>query len=313
VKENSVRVIITGGTGLIGRALTHSLSADGHEVIVLSRNPRRSAVEPDAARVVAWDGSTGEGWGSLMEGADAIVNLAGENIGGGLWTASRKQRILDSRLNAGQAILQALKRADRKPRVLVQASGIGYYGAHGDEPLTESDPPGHDWLAQVAVAWEGCTQSAEALGVRRVVIRTAGVLDSKEGFLPRMLIPFRLFVGGQLGGGQQWLPWIHLADEVRAIRFLIDQPQASGVFNLTAPVGVRNAEFGRTLGHVLGRPSLVPAPAFALRLALGELSSLVLGGQHAIPSRLTELGFTFRFPDLEPALRDVLRRGTASI
>lgn len=301
-----MRVIIAGGTGLIGRALAHSLLADGHEVIVLSRNRQRSAGLPSGVRLTAWDSRAAEGWGALADGADAIVNLAGENIGGGLWTAARKQRILESRLNAGRAIVLAVEQATHKPRVLVQASGIGYYGPHGDEVLTESDAPGQDWLAQVAVAWEGCTQPVEAMGTRRAVIRTAGVLDHREGFLPRMLVPFRLFVGGPLGGGQQWLPWIHLADEVRAIRFLIDEPQASGAFNLTAPSAVRNAEFGRTLGRVMGRPSIVPAPAFVLRLVLGELSSLLLTGQRAVPRRLIDLGFTFRFPDLEPALRDVL-------
>jgi uncharacterized protein len=301
-----MRVIITGGSGLIGRALASGLSADGHDVVVLSRRPQPTGPLPAGARVVAWDARTAAGWGSSVDGADAVVNLAGENIGGGLWTAARKQRIMDSRIHAGQAVVQAIEQAGHRPRVLVQASGIGYYGWRGDAILTESDPPGTDWLAQVAVAWEACTQPVEALGVRRTVVRTAGVLDAKEGFLPRMLLPFRLFIGGPIGGGRQWLPWIHLADEVGAIRFLIDHPQATGAFNLAAPDEVRNADFGRTLGRVLSRPSVMPAPAFALRLALGELAGLILEGQRAAPRRLTELGFTFRFPDLEPALRDVL-------
>ena len=302
-----MRVIVTGGTGLIGRALARGLSTDGHEVIVLSRRAQASERRAGGAQVVGWDARTTAGWGSWVDGADAVVNLAGENIGGGLWTAAHKRRIMESRILAGQAVVQAIEQAAHRPRVLVQASGIGYYGRRGDETLTESDAPGSDWLAQVAVAWEACTQSLEALGVRRAVIRTAGVLDSREGFLPRMLLPFRLFIGGPLGGGRQWLPWIHLADEVGAIRFLIDHPQAAGAFNLAAPDAVRNADFGRALGRVLGRPSFMPAPALALRLALGELAGLILEGQRAVPRRLTELGFTFRFPDLEPALRDVLK------
>ncbi len=307
-----MRVIVTGGTGLIGRALTRSLAADGHEAVILSRNPQRGAGLPAGVRGVVWDARTADGWAPLADGADAVVNLAGENIGGGLWTAARKRRILESRLNAGRAIVQAVDQVAHKPRVLVQASGAGYYGPHGDEVLTERDLPGRDWLSQLAVAWEAGTQPVEEMGVRRVVIRTAGVLDRNEGFLPRMLIPFRLFVGGPLGGGQQWLPWIHLADEVRAIRFLIDEPEARGAFNLTAPTSVRNVEFARTLGRVLRRPSVVPTPAFLLRLVLGELSSLLLTGQRVAPHRLIESGFAFRFPDLEPALRDVLGGGRPS-
>ena len=306
-----MKVIITGGTGLIGRALVESLSADGHEVIVLSRHPREKDPALPRVRTERWDARTAAGWGHLADGADAIVNLAGASIAGGLWTEAHKRRILDSRLRAGEAVLQAVQEASHRPRVLVQSSGIGYYGFRGDEELTEEDGPGDDFLARVAVAWEAVTQPVEELGLRRVVIRTAGVLSRRGGFLPPMMWPLRLFVGGPLGSGRQWLPWIHIADEVGAIRFLLENEQAAGPYNLAAPHQTTSAEFGRILARTMGRPFYMPAPAFMLRLVLGEMSSLLLEGQRAVPRRLLEQGFTFRFPEAEQALRDVLGRRSA--
>ncbi|MDP2731010.1 MAG: TIGR01777 family oxidoreductase, partial [Dehalococcoidales bacterium] len=209
-------------------------------------------------------------------------------------------------LSAGQAVVQAVKAAARKPRIVIQASGIGYYGPCGDEEITEETPPGHDFLARLAVDWESSTVSLEALGVRRVVIRTGVVLSTAGGALPRMLLPFRLFAGGRLGSGRQWFPWIHLTDEVGTIRFLIENEAASGPFNLTAPVPLNNAEFSRLLEQHLRRPALMSTPAFALRLLFGEMATVLLDGQQAIPRRLTQLGFTFRFPEAGPALRDLL-------
>lgn len=301
-----MRILITGGTGLIGRPLAAGLAVDGHEVIVLSRNPERATGLPDGVRAERWDARTAGGWAHLAEGAGAIVNLAGESIGSGRWTQERKERILDSRLDAGRAVVQAVEQATEKPGVLIQASGIGYYGSRGGEVITESASPGDDWLARVAVQWEASTEPVEALGVRRAIIRTGVVLDAGEGALPRMLLPFRLFVGGPLAGGKQWLPWIHLQDEVAAIRFLIDNPEARGPFNLSGPNPVTNGQFGRALGRVLGRPSFVPVPGFALKLLLGEMSTLVLDGQRAMPQKLLDLGFGFRFLVAEAALKDVL-------
>lgn len=303
-----MRVIITGGSGLIGRALTTDLARNSHEVIIISRRPERIIGLPAGVRAERWDGRTAEGWYSLADGADAIVNLAGENISSGRWTDERKHTILQSRLNAGQAVVQAVKAVTHKPRVVIQASGIGYYGPCGNEEITEETPPGHDFLAGLAVEWESSTASLEALGVRRAVIRTGVVLSTEGGALPRMLLPFRFFVGGRLGSGRQWFPWIHIADEVGAIRFLIESEDASGPFNLSAPIPLTNTEFSHLLGQQLRRPALMPTPEFALRLLFGEMATALLDGQRAIPKRLLQLGFRFRFPEAGPALRDLLGR-----
>ena len=300
-------VIITGGTGLIGQALTQSLAADGHEVIVLSRNPDKVSGLPKGVRAVKWDGRSAQGWGQLADGADAIVNLAGESIAAGRWSEARKQSILQSRVEAGRAVVDAVKAATRKPRVVVQSSAVGFYGPRGSEKIAEDASAGHDFLASVCRAWEASTAELESLGVRRVIIRTGVVLDKNGGALPQMMLPFKLFAGGPLGGGRQGFPWIHLADEVAAIRFLIDQPSASGVFNLSAPNPLSNAQFGRVLGKVLGRPSFMPTPGIAMKMMFGEMSTLLLDGQFEIPQRLQQLGFTFRFADAEAALRDVLK------
>lgn len=308
-----MRVIITGGTGQIGRALVQELIFGGYEVVVLSRRPAQVSGLPPRVEVAAWDGRTAQGWGHLADGALAIVNLAGENLAGAgflpaRWTAERKQLIRESRLNAGRAVVEAVAQAQLKPRVVVQASGIGHYGNRGDEVLTEAAAPGADFLARLTVEWEASTAGVTAAGVRHVSIRSGVVLSPTEGALARLLLPYRFFVGGPFGSGRQWLAWIHPADEVAAIRFLIEHPQASGPFNLCAPQPLTNAEFGRVLGRVLGRPSWLPVPAFALRLALGEVASTVLEGQRAIPQKLLDLGFRFRFPDAESALRDLLGR-----
>jgi uncharacterized protein (TIGR01777 family) len=316
MKEVAMRVIITGGTGLIGRALTASLAADGHGVIILSRTPDKAVGLPTGTRAEKWDSRTAAGWGALADGADVIVNLAGESIGGENmsalilkhWTPERKERIRSSRVNAGQAVMQAIQQAGRKPRVLIQASAVGYYGLTGDKEITEDSPAGQDALAQVCVEWEATTVEAEKIGVRRAVIRTGGVVMSTHGgALPFMLLPFKLFVGGPLGSGRQWFSWIHIADQVRAIRFLIESPQAEGAFNLCAPQPLRNADLSRVIGKVLRRPMWLPMPAFAMRLLLGEKSTLVLDGQRQLPKRLLELGFQFGFPDVESALRDLVK------
>ncbi len=302
-----MRVIITGGTGLIGRALAASLASDGHEVVVLTRHPQHVSGLPAGARAERWDGATLAGWGHLADGAGAIVNLAGENLGASRWSAERKRRILSSRVNAGQAVLAAVRSAERKPAVLIQSSAVGYYGPRGDEIITERSAPGTDFMAQVAVQWEASTEPVESLGVRRAIIRSGVVLSMAGGALPRLVQPFHFFVGGRLGSGKQWFSWMHIDDEVRAIRFLIDDAQASGPYNLTAPDPVTNATLARTVGHVLGRPALFPVPAFVLRLLFGEMATTVLDGQRVAPERLAGLDFAFRYPVLEPALRDLLR------
>jgi uncharacterized protein (TIGR01777 family) len=301
-----MRTIITGGTGLIGRALAANLAADGQEVILLSRAPGRVTDLPGGVRAEGWDGRTAEGWGALADGAHAIVNLAGENIAAGRWTAERKHRIRESRVNAGQAVVQAVEAARDKPKVVIQVSAVGYYGPGGDEEITEETPPGDDFLARVTTEWETVTAPVEAMGVRRAIVRSGVVLSLAGGAFPRLLLPFKFFAGGRLGSGRQWFPWIHISDEAAAIRFLIEDPGASGPFNLAAPNPLTNADFSRVLGRVLGRPAWMPTPAFALRLAFGEMATVLLDGQRAVPRRLLDMGFTFRFPEAEAALRDLL-------
>jgi uncharacterized protein (TIGR01777 family) len=303
-----MRVIIPGGTGLIGRALAADLVTAGYEVVLLSRNPARVSDLPAGVGVERWDGRTADGWGHLADGATAIVNLAGENLAGGRWTSERKQRIVRSRVDAGKAIVQAIKASVVKPGVVVQASGVGHYGPHGDEKLAETAPPGNDFGASVTLDWEASTAPIEALGVRRVILRSGVVLSTQGGALPRLMLPYRFFAGGPLGNGRQWFSWIHIADEVSAIRFLMEYPEASGPFNLSAPGATTNAEFGRALGRAMGRPSWIPVPAFAMRLLFGEMATVLLDGQQVVPERLLDLGFTFRFPQAEPALRDLLRK-----
>lgn len=309
-----MRIIITGGSGLIGNALTTELVKNGREVIVLSRNPERVNLPP-GARAVKWDGKTISGWAELVDGAYAVVNLAGESLAGDSlfslvtrrWSPAQKQLILESRLNAGKALVEAIQQARQKPAVLIQAGAVGFYGDRGDEILTEETSQGSDPIAEICRQWEQSTASVEAMGVRQVVIRTAGVvLSTRGGAFPFMLLPFRLFVGGPLGTGRQWFAWIHIADEVGAIRFLMDHPSASGPFNLVAPQSLTNGEFGRILGNVMRRPYYFPVPAFALRLAFGEKAFVLLGSQKQVPQRLTQLGYEFRFPQAEPALRDLL-------
>mgnify|MGYP005852887895 CR=1 FL=1 len=305
-----MRVIIAGGTGLIGQALTRYLLSSGYEVVVLSRTSARARALPPAAQVVRWDGRTAEGWGGLLDGADAIVNLAGASIGIPPlpWTSGRKRRIRESRLDAGRAVVEAVRAAARRPRVVVQSSAVGYYGPCGDEPVTEDAPPGTDFLARVCVDWESSTAEVEALGVRRVIIRTGVVLSSNGGLLPLMALPFRFFVGGTLGSGRQWMPWIHIADHVAAIRFLMEHEATRGPWNLTAPNPVTNTEFSRTLGRVLRRPSFMRVPALPLRLLLGEIADLLLlGGQRAVPARLQHESFSLTYSNIESALRELLR------
>jgi uncharacterized protein (TIGR01777 family) len=301
-----MRVVITGGSGLIGSGVARDLGEAGHEVVILTRNPAKAGPLPANTRAVQWDGRTAEGWGSLLDGDTGIVHLAGESIAEGRWTAEKKRRIRDSRVESGRAVLEAIRRAAEKPRVLLQGSAVGYYGPCGDEVVTEHHPAGDDFLARICLEWEAATAEAEALGVRRALLRTGVVLSPRGGALPKMALPFRLGAGGPLGSGRQWFPWIHVADEVGAIRFLLEREDASGPFNLAAPDPLRNRDFTRELGRALRRPSLFPAPSFALRTVLGEMANMLLNGQRAVPQRLVEAGYVFRYPEAGPALRNLL-------
>lgn len=309
-----MRVIITGGTGLIGKPLAADLAQHGHEVIVLSRSPQQARGLPPGVRVEGWDAQSAAGWGHLADGAGAIINLAGENIGGNSflpdrWTPERKRRILESRQNAGKAVVEAVAQARIKPEVVIQMSGIDYYPVDNTRPMTEDSPGANTFLGNVVEEWEAATAPVEAMGVRRCVLRTAVVLTKEGGVLPRLALPYKLFVGGPIGSGQQPLPWVALDDVLAAMRFMIETPSARGVYNLVAPEQVTNAQFGRVLGKVLGRPSLLPAPGFAFKLAFGEVAELVLEGRHVQPKRLQEAGFQFRYPTLESALRHIYKKG----
>ncbi len=300
-----MRIIITGGTGLIGTALSKKLLEDGHEVIILSRNPNRSSV-PTGVRVEEWDAKTPDGWGSLINADTAIVNLAGAGIADKRWSDQRKKILHASRIDAGKAVTAAIEAAEQKPKVLIQSSAVGFYGIHDDEKLTEASSVGNDFLAKLCEEWETSTTSVEAMGIRRVIIRTGVVMSADGGAFPRMAMPFKLFVGGPVGSGEQWLSWIHIDDEVKAIQFLINNETTNGIYNLTAPNPHTNKQFSKTIGKVLGRPSFMPVPAFAMKILFGEMSTVLLDGQRVLPSNLESAGFTFDFPNLEPALQNLL-------
>ncbi len=302
-----MRVLITGGTGLIGTALVKSFRDSNCEVTILTRSPERhQASTPNGVRLEKWDGETAEGWGHLVSQVDAVVNLTGEGIANGRWSTTRKERIRESRIRAGNALVSAIRDAETAPGTLIQSSAVGYYGPGGDETMTEQNSPGEDFLARVCFDWEASTAEVEAMGVRRAVIRTGVVLSAQGGALPRMTLPFRLFAGGPLGSGKQYFPWIHIADEVAAIRFLLENEKASGPYNLAAPNPPRNREFVRDLGRAMGRPSLLPTPSFALQALFGEMSTVLLDGQRAVPARLQKDGYEFIFPETVAALRDLL-------
>jgi uncharacterized protein (TIGR01777 family) len=301
-----MRVLLAGGSGMRGRALAIALHSNGHDVSILSRNPgKHRSSFPAPIRLVQWGGPTSVRWTEEIDRADAIVNLAGENLGAKRWSPARKREILDSRVLPGAALVKAIEDSKKMPRVFLQAAGVGYYGPRGEETLTEDSKPGMDFQCQVCIEWENSTIALEKMGIRRVITRNGVVLKKEGGALPRMALPFRFFVGGPVGNGRQWFPWIHHADDVRVIMFLIEHELARGVFNLTAPQPVRNRDFARVLGNVLKRPAFVPVPALALRLLFGEMSTVLLDGQKALPTRLQEAGFAFRFPDLESALGDI--------
>jgi uncharacterized protein len=300
------KILIAGGSGLIGSALTGELAGAGYEVVVLSRSPEDVGRLPDGARAVAWDGRTTAGWSGELEGARGVVNLAGAGIADKPWTDRRRRVLTASRIEPTTAIVRGIEAASDRPAVLLQGSAVGYYGARGDEELDEESGPGEGFLARLSGAWEEASAPAEALGVRRVLLRTGVVLAREGGALPKMALPFKLFAGGPIGDGDQWVPWIHLRDEVRAIRFLMEHDGAAGPFDLTSPEPVTNRQLAHRLGKVLRRPSLLRAPAFAVRTVLGKMADTVLEGQRALPGRLAALGFTWEYPELDRALRDLL-------
>ena len=302
-----MNILISGGTGLIGRPLIQSLVSCGHKITVLSR---KSGKRPDSPSVhfLHWDGKNVESWASSLSEIDAVINLAGESIGSFPWSQRRKQLFRESRLDAGKALISAIHTANHRPGIFIQASAVGFYGPHGSELVDETCKTGDDFSARLCVDWEASTAQAESLGMRRVIVRTGVVLSAQGGVLPLMALPVRLFVGGKLGSGVQGIPWIHVEDEVRAIHFLLENTSAQGVYNLSSPNPAANETFLKTLAEVLKRPFWFHAPRAVIKLALGDMSTLLLDGQFVVPRKLIESGFKFKFEALRPAFQDLLLR-----
>ena len=303
-----MRVVIAGGTGFLGTALADHLAARGDHIVILTRQSPSRLPSRALTTYETWtpDGQTGS-WASALDGADAVVNLSGESIAARRWSAAQKEKIRHSRLLATRSLTTAFRKAHRAPPVLVSGSAVGYYGDRGEETLTETSTPGRDFLAGVCSEWEAAARGADDL-TRVVLIRTGIVLDRWGGALPQMLPPFLMFAGGPLGSGRQYMPWVHKDDWVRLVGWILTNEAAQGPVNATAPHPVTNRDFSKALGHALRRPSLLPVPGFAMKVALGEMAeALLLGGQRALPVRASDLGFSFRFADVDAALADVFR------
>ncbi|HEV7921749.1 MAG TPA: TIGR01777 family oxidoreductase [Thermoanaerobaculia bacterium] len=297
-----MKIVIAGGSGFLGEPLARRFVTGGHDVAVLSRNPSKVPI----GRGVAWDGRSLGAWTAEVVAAEVVINLAGENIGDGRWTAERKRRLINSRLNATHALVEALKQSDKHP-TFISASALGYYGPHGDEVLDESAPRGVGFLAELVERWEAAAREADAF-TRLVIPRFGVVLARGGGALGKMLLPFRFGVGGPIGSGRQWMSWVDRDDVLRALASLMERESAHGVYNITAPDPVRNRDFVHALGRALHRPAVMPAPAFALRLAFGQMAEeILLTGQRVVPRRLLEEGFTFESADLEATLRSIIQ------
>jgi uncharacterized protein len=306
-----MRILISGASGLVGKALTRSLVSGGHTVGHFVRSgPFVSSNDAASPNDVRWDPEAAAMSAdalAAMEGADAVVHLSGASIADGRWTPARKALLRSSRVDSTRLLVSALAQLRQKPRVFVAASAVGYYGNRGDEILTESSAPGSGFLASIAREWEAESVRAEASGIRTVLLRSGVILSAKEGALPQMLRPFRFGVGGRLGDGRQWMSWIALADIVRIIGTAIEDARYVGPLNVVAPNPVRNSEFAHVAAQVLHRPAIFPAPAFALRLVLGEMAdALLLASERAVPERLLAAGYRFLLPDFEAALVSIL-------
>jgi uncharacterized protein (TIGR01777 family) len=302
-----MKVAVTGATGLIGPRLVRSLQARGDEVTVLSRDPRRAKAALPGAEAVRWDPLSEQAPAAGLQGRDAVIHLAGENIAQ-RWTNKAKQAIRESRVVGTRGLVEGLASLteEERPGVLASSSGVGYYGAHGEEPIDEEAPAGSDFLAQVCVAWEAEAQASERLDMRVVRLRTGVVLDPKGGALGKMLPPFKLGVGGPVAGGEQYISWIHVDDLVGIAIAAIDSMRWHGAVNATAPEPQRNRDFSKALGKALRRPSLLPVPGAALQLMYGEMASIVTSGVRALPARALMNGYDYRYPQLDSALRAAL-------
>lgn len=296
-----MKVLITGGTGFIGRALSRELRISGYNVIVSTRR------KTDSKEKLTWvppELIPPE----TISNIDAVINLAGESIAEGKWTKERKERILSSRVATTRALVQSIQNASTRPKVLISASAVGYYGPRADNIITEDSSPGSDFLAEVCKAWEAEALKIQESGVRVVIVRFGTVLESDGGALPKMARPFKFFAGGPIGSGRQWFSWIHRDDLTGIIKYALENEAVSGPINTTAPQPVTNKEFSTALGKSLGRPSWLPVPGFVLKIAFGELGGMLLTGQRVIPKKITEAGYQFKYPDIDRALRVIFSK-----
>ncbi len=296
-----MNVLIAGGSGFIGSALSKSLEQDGHKVFILTRRQQK---QPNQ---IHWDGKTTMGWGDRVNEMDAVVNLTGYGLDHWPWTKQQKQRFIDSRVIPGLALASAIKEAARRPSVFVQISGINRYGLRNEGIADEFAPAADDFPAQLTVTWEDATKSIEEFAVRRVIVRTAVILSKRGGLFPLMALPVKLFFGGNFGDGTQATPWIHIDDQVDAVKYLLQNENAHGPFNLIAPTPTSNADFMRIVARELHRPYWFHLPAFLLRIPLGEMSVMITEGSYSQPKRLLELGYKFKFPTLQDAVKDIFK------
>ena len=297
-----MKIFITGGTGFIGKKLCHFLLDNNHHLTVLSRTPEKvSTLCGEAVESIQNIDQL-----TASDSFDAIINLAGEGILDARWSKIRKQQLLDSRINTTKQLVAYIKRANNKPKVLISGSAVGYYGNRGSIKLNEQSQPHNEFSHKLCALWESAALEAEKLGVRTCIVRTGLVIGNDGGFLKRMLPPFKLCLGGPMGGGNQWMSWIHRADYIAIIEKLLKSASLHGIFNATATEPVTNAEFSKTLGQVLNRPAFIHIPAFVLKILLGEMAELLLGGQRVLPERLEQAGFEFKFKTLRQALSDVI-------
>ena len=304
-----MHIVVTGGTGFIGRPLCAALAQEGQRITLLTRSIETQRSSGSNVTVIEWNGRETGGWEYCLDGADAVINLAGAPIADGRWTDTRKQLLMESRVLTTRLLVEAMSRRSSKPRTLVSASGIGYFGASDDRLLDEGAARGQGFLADLCLAWEAAALRAAELGVRVVTLRTGMVLEQDGGALPKMLLPFRLFAGGPVMPGTQWVSWIHRHDHIGLIKWAVTTPSVSGPVNAVAPEAVTMNRFCEVIGRVLHRPSWLPVPGFALRVALGELGTLMTTGQRVNPSKALSGGYVFHYPTLEPALRAILARG----
>lgn len=307
-----MKIVIAGGSGFLGSPLAEMYAEDGHDVRMLTRSLESGETRHDPGTGVpgitrvGWkaDGKSGP-WAAALEGADGVVNLAGESLASRRWSEESKKRFRDSRILSTRSLAEAIRAAATPPAVLISGSAVGFYGPWDERPLTENDPPGTDFLARLCADWEQEARQAERPGTRLALLRTGIVLERSGGALPEMMRPFRFFVGGPLGSGRQYVSWIHRLDWIEIVRWIVQTPAVSGPVNATAPHPVTNRHLSRALGHAMHRPSLLPAPGFAVKIVVGEFADSVLTGQRVLPARAQKDGYHFRYPEIEQAFRGI--------